>query len=327
VLLFVVSKLTPDVFGLQHWHGLSQRTAPFSDGTPQVSQWPIAPFGFFDYSITPRVGDAGSYFYHSHVGFQANTAQGVIIVEDQNAIPYRYDHDLPLFIQDYFPRNDSSIEDGLVANPFKWSGEPESIEINGMSGNSSFNNASDPSCTPYVITVKPATTYRLRFISGTALSFVTLGIEDHDNLTIIEADGEYTKPWSTDHLQLGSGQRFSILLKTKTETELASANKTNYWLRYESRDRPTNVTGYALLHYDLPGSDLPTALPTTSPVTLPRNVSAITSWAEYALEALHETESFPTLSEVTRTVTITMRQVIREGAYVNRTINGTLEWA
>ncbi|KEF57337.1 L-ascorbate oxidase [Exophiala aquamarina CBS 119918] len=307
-----------------HWHGLSQRTAPFSDGTPQVSQWPIAPFEFFDYSITPLVGDAGSYFYHSHVGFQANTAQGVLIVEDQNSVPYQYDADLSLFIQDYFPKNDSTIENDLVANPFKWSGEPEAIEINGQSGNSSFNNASDPSCTPHIITVKPGTTYRLRFISGTALSLVTLGIEEHDNLTIIEADGDYTKPWSTDHLQLGSGQRFSILLRTKTEAELASATKMSYWLRYESRDRPTNVTGYALLQYDLPGSDLPSILPATNPVTLSGNV---TNWAEYSLESLQETEPFPTLAEVTRTVTITMRQVIREGAYVNNTINGTLEWA
>lgn len=270
------------------------------------------------------VGDAGSYFYHSHVGFQANTAQGVLIVEDQNPVPYHYDEDIPLFIQDYFPKNDSAIEDGLVANPFKWSGEPEAIEINGQSGNTSFANASDASCTPHVITVKPDTAYRLRLISGTALSFVSLGIEGHDNLIIIEADGEYTKPWNTDHVQLGSGQRFSILLQSKTAAELASANQTSYWIRYESRDRPTNVTGYALLNYDIPGSDLPTALPAKSPVTLPRNV---TSWAEYALESLQESEPFPSLSEVTRTVTITMRQVIREGAYTNKTINGTLEWA
>jgi L-ascorbate oxidase len=229
-----------------------------------------------------------------------------------------------LFIQDYYPKNDSTIENGLVANPFKWSGEPEAIEINGQSGNSSFTNAPDASCTPHVITVKPGATYRLRFISGTAISLVTLGIEDHDNLTIIEADGEYTKPWTTDHVQLGSGQRFSILLRTKTEAELASINKKVFWLRYENRDRPTNVTGYALLKYDITGSSLPSTLPEKSPVTLPRNVTA---WAEYALESLHETEPFPSLSEVTRTVTITMRQVIREGAYVNRTINGTLEWA
>jgi FtsP/CotA-like multicopper oxidase with cupredoxin domain len=65
-----------------HWHGLAQRTAPFSDGTPQVSQWPIAPGHFFDYEVHPDIGDAGTYFYHSHVDFQAISAHGAIIVEE-----------------------------------------------------------------------------------------------------------------------------------------------------------------------------------------------------------------------------------------------------
>jgi L-ascorbate oxidase len=313
----------------KHWHGLSQRTSPFSDGTPAVSQWPIAPNEFFDYSIAPQIGDAGSFFYHSHVGFQSNTAQGVVIVEEaQNKTPpYSYDDDLPLFIQDYFPRNDSSIEQGLIANPFQWSGEAEAISINGFSGNSSFSNASEASCAPYALNVVPGRAYRLRFISATALSLVTIGIESHSNLTIIEADGSYTKPWGTDHIQLGSGQRFSIILQAKTQVELAAAgNRTDFWIRYENRERPNNVSGYALLHYNIPGrsTNLPPSLPTSPPITLPRNV---TSWAEYSLEPLNLVEPFPRLSEVTRTVYITMQQVIRVGAFVNGTINGTLQWA
>jgi len=104
---------------------LSQRTDIFSDGTPQVSQWPIAPLEYFDYAVTPQIGDAGSYFYHSHVGFQAVTATGVLIVEDIAAdkSPYTYDDERTLFLQDFYPTNDSVIEKGLVANPFVWSGE------------------------------------------------------------------------------------------------------------------------------------------------------------------------------------------------------------
>ncbi|KAJ4590774.1 hypothetical protein HRR83_007788 [Exophiala dermatitidis] len=253
----------------------------------------------------------------------ASTAQGVIVVQDLEAIPYEYDQDVPLLIQDYFDKNDSTIQQGLVANPFRWSGEPYSIQINGFSGNSSFSNASDASCTPFVLNVTTDTTYRLRFISNTALSLVTLGVEDHDNLTIIEADGQYTMPWTTDHVQLGSGQRFSVLLKTKSRPELQKSNQTSYWIRYENRDRPTNVSGYALLQYNISGSDRPDQLPASPPLTLPRDVI---NWAEYALEALRPAEVFPRLSEVTRTIYITMRQVIRVGSYTNGTINGTLQW-
>lgn len=34
-----------------HWHGLSQRMTPASDGTPLISQWPIAPGRWFEYEM------------------------------------------------------------------------------------------------------------------------------------------------------------------------------------------------------------------------------------------------------------------------------------
>ncbi|KAK5080811.1 hypothetical protein LTR70_000484 [Exophiala xenobiotica] len=314
-----------------HWHGLSQRVDIFSDGTPQVSQWPIAPFNYFDYAMTPQVGDAGSYFYHSHVGMQAITASGVIIVEDFKAdtLPYAYDHDVSLFFQDFYNKNDSVMEAGLVANPFVWNGEPEAILINGKSGNSSFSNATDDTCTSEIVKVNPGESYRIRLISNTALSFITLGIEDHDNLTVIEADGEYIKAWSTDHIQIGSGQRFSLLFRAKTTEELASMNKTNFWLRYENRDRPTNVSGYALLQYQTELSvSLPRDLPAEPPIALPNDRKHVTTWSEYSLSSLdaQNTQDFPKLSEVTRTIYITMSQVIRDGFY-NGSFHGVLQWA
>ena len=56
--------------------------SPFSDGTPAVSQWPIPPLHYFDYEFRIQYGDAGTYFYHSHVGFQAITAAGALIIEE-----------------------------------------------------------------------------------------------------------------------------------------------------------------------------------------------------------------------------------------------------
>jgi L-ascorbate oxidase len=54
--------------------------APFSDGTPGASQWPIPPLHYFDYQLSIPVGTAGTYFYHSHVGLQAISATGPLIV-------------------------------------------------------------------------------------------------------------------------------------------------------------------------------------------------------------------------------------------------------
>ncbi|KAI2606758.1 putative multicopper oxidase [Hypoxylon sp. NC1633] len=326
-----------------HWHGLTMRTAPFSDGTPIVSQWPIAPGMFFDYEIHPEVGDAGTYFYHSHMGFQAGTAHGLLVVEDADEPPYQYDEDIPIVFADWYMKTDEEIEKGLMSIPFKWSGEPNALVFNDRTGNKSFEDAPDDSCKPFVLDVEPAKTYRLRFVGGTSMSFVQGAIEDHSNLTIIAADGLYSKPAATDRIQIGAGQRFDVLLSTKTQEELDADGKDGqYWFRFESRGRPQDMGGYALLQYNTTssgnstevkrsttpdyGSSKPLAFPDKPPVTLPPDGNGIAEWMEYDLELLNITSPFPTLSEVTRTIYITVSQDIINGSYDGSTITGSLVW-
>ncbi|TKY88199.1 hypothetical protein EX895_002909 [Sporisorium graminicola] len=47
-----------------------------------VSQWPIRPGRWFEYRIPLTTEDRGTFFYHSHVGVQAMTAYGAVVVED-----------------------------------------------------------------------------------------------------------------------------------------------------------------------------------------------------------------------------------------------------
>ena len=161
--------------------------SPFSDGTPQVSQWPIAPLHFFDYEVHVPVGMAGTYFYHAHVGFQAISAAGPLIVEDEESAPYQYDEEKIIFISDVFNKTDDTIETGLVASPLSWSGETSMVLINGKGGGD--NNGTYCKGELDVIHVQPGKTYRLRFIGGTALTFATIAIQGHEKLTVIEADG------------------------------------------------------------------------------------------------------------------------------------------
>ncbi|KAI1139100.1 putative multicopper oxidase [Hypoxylon sp. FL0543] len=327
-----------------HWHGLTMRTAPFSDGTPIVAQWPIAPGKFFDYEIHPEVGDAGTYFYHSHMGFQAVTAHGLLVVEDQDSPPYQYDEDIPVVFADWYMKTDEEVETGLTSLPFQWSGEPNALIFNDRTGNKSFEEAPDDTCKPYIVDVEPAKTYRFRFVGGTAISFVQFGIEGHPNLTIIAADGLYSKPATTDHIQIGSGQRFDVLLTTKTQEELDADGKDGqYWFRFESRGRPEDMGGYALLQYNAATSssnstqklkrrksangqgNLP-KFPDKPPVSLPPDGAEIVKWLEYTLTPLNTTSSFPTLSEVTRTLYITVNQDIINGSYDGSTVSGKLIW-
>ncbi|KAI0205948.1 L-ascorbate oxidase [Astrocystis sublimbata] len=323
-----------------HWHGLRMRVAPFSDGTPQVSQWPIAPGEFFDYEIHPEIGDAGTYFYHSHVGFQAMTAHGLLYVEDAGTPPYQWDEDVPVFLGDFYKKSDKEIEGDLVASPFRWPGEPDSLVFNDRSGTHSFDNAPDDSCKPYIITIDPGKTYRFRFVGGTTISFVQIGIEGHKNLTIISVDGYYTKPAQVDHIQLGGGQRFDTLITAKSEAELAAEGRNQYWIRYETRGRSPGLHGYALLQYTSTGSNSkarglknrgqndaspPGKNPSHSPVSLPPD-GDLTGWLEYTLEELNTQPKFPPLSEVTRTIYITVAEKVVDGTYDGGSVTGSLIW-
>ena len=294
--------------------------SPFSDGTPGASQWPIPPNHYFDYELEMEVGHAGTYFYHSHIGFQAVTAAGVLIVEEEGDSPYEYDEERTIALSDVFEKTDEDIEDGLIANPFRWSGETANVLVNGK-GQLPGKLASS-SCELASIDVEPDKTYRFRFIGGTALSFVTLAFEDHDQMTLIEADGEYTKPVNVSHLQVGSGQRFSVLLKSKSRSEL---EKTQFFIQIETRDRPTLTRSYAVLNYKIPSSKrmpapnqaapgLPT-IPKSPLLTLPPTTLG---WLDGQLESLLLDPLFPPSTAVTRRITIRTHQILG---------NGTITWA
>jgi len=230
-----------------------------------------------------------------------------LIVEDSGKIPYHYDEELVIFLQDVFNLTDTNITAGLEANPFVWSGETTNVMVNGKGQLSGAPQS--PSCELASLNVKPDTTYRVRFIGGTGLSFVSLGFEEHSQLTIIEADGQYTQPYTVDYLQVASGQRFSVLFTTKCSDELT---KQQYFLQIETRERPTLTRAYAILNYASQSVELPA--PATPPLSLPNQTYG---WLDYTLRPLVADNGFPSASEVTRRITVRMHQVV----------NGTIIWA
>ncbi|OXV06664.1 hypothetical protein Egran_05565 [Elaphomyces granulatus] len=283
-----------------HWHGLSMMVAPFSDGTP-VSQWPIPPRHFFDYELRPDVGYAGTYFYHSHLGFQAVTASGPLIVEDSDdTCSYEYDDERIVYLTDLFLNTDEVIENDLAGPNVTWPGDSNDILVNGQ-GRLATNATGQ--CSLAAIDVEPGKTYRLRFIGATALSLVWLAFEGHDAMTIIEADGHYTQPLNASYLQIGSGQRFSVLLSTKPETEV---EQRQFYMQLSTLERPTSLTTFAVLRYSGTTPDL-THVPSTPPLPV---ANTTVGWLNYQLRPLIPDSNFPTLSEVNRRVTITVHQNI-----------------
>ncbi|KAK0565371.1 hypothetical protein OC844_001266 [Tilletia horrida] len=243
-----------------HVHGMSQRMTPSSDGTPLVSQWPIAPGNWFEYEFVTTDEDIGSYYYHSHVGMQALTANGPFIVEGR--VPSIYQKartERTLMLGDWYWQDTTQIVNGLLGNPFVWLGSSKAILLNGQAVNNcnatiAQMNANltcaDTPASPSVVSVPYSTDVRLRLIGALALSYTSFGILNH-TLDVIAADGTYLEPVKNQsHVEIMAGQRYDLVLHSKS-AEQVQADATNgcYWIRMESRWRNPTSGGWGLLAY------------------------------------------------------------------------------
>ncbi|KFY22306.1 hypothetical protein V493_06685 [Pseudogymnoascus sp. VKM F-4281 (FW-2241)] len=293
-----------------HWHGLTMAAAPFSDGTPLASQWPFPPDSFYDYEISVPVGSAGTYFYHSHVGIQAIACTGPLSVIEAGDPPYEYFDEKWLFFQDVFKQNDSYILEGLSATPQRYDGDQAMVLINGKGGGVHDKGivCNEPLS---VINVEPGRTYRFRVVGASAISFETFGIEGHNDLELIEADGGYIEKYNTSFIQVAAGQRFSFLFHAKQNPE-----KQRYYVQLETRDHGNRCHSYAVINYgdqSLDAAGVPAKYypPVDSVITLPEMDH---EFLEYQLRPLennysdpvYSSDDFPTADEVTRRINVTI---------------------
>ncbi|KAJ0975101.1 hypothetical protein J5N97_017066 [Dioscorea zingiberensis] len=248
-----------------HWHGIRQLGTPWSDGTEGVTQCPIIPGETFIYSFV--VDRPGTYIYHAHYGMQRSAGlYGLIRVAlPQGEVePFKYDSDQSLILNDWWHKSAFEQSVGLSSIPFAWVNEPDSILINGRGR---FNcslvqgggtcNSTNPDCAPYVITAVPGRTYRLRIASITSLSAFNFQIEGH-NMTVVEADGHFVKPFVVESLYIYSGETYSVLVKADQDPSR------NYWAAVNVVSRqPKTPTGFAIFNYypNHPKKNPPTVLP------------------------------------------------------------------
>ncbi|XP_054816633.1 L-ascorbate oxidase-like [Prosopis cineraria] len=256
-----------------HWHGIRQRGTPWSDGTEGVTQCPILPGDTFIYKFV--VDKAGTFLYHAHYGMQREAGLvGSIIVAlpEEESEPFTYEHDHNILLTDWYHKSTFDEAIGLSSIPFVFVGEPQSLLINGrgrfncslLGSSSSVNEvckATDSECSPYVLTVEPGKTYRLRIGSLTSLSSLSFQIEGH-KMIVVEADGHYVEPFEVENLYIYSGETYSVLLKANQDPSR------NYWITTNVVSRkPSTPLGLAILNY-FPNHPKrkPTTVPPPGPV-------------------------------------------------------------
>ena len=100
-------------------------------------------------------------------------------------------------LSDFWHRDGRTLAAGLVQQPFRWVGDPQSILHNGKGNYSCPASATATTACPSPplspaqaleqVLVEPGKTYLLRVIGATSLSFLDLAVEGHA-LTVVEAD-------------------------------------------------------------------------------------------------------------------------------------------
>jgi FtsP/CotA-like multicopper oxidase with cupredoxin domain len=188
-----------------HFHGMLVQQTPQMDGVAYVTQMPIESQRSFTYVF--RAYPSGTYFYHSHAGLQSATAFGPLIIHDRQK-PWNISEvsSGPLLFSDlWFKPDRLTQEQGLLASPFVWQGEPTYLLINGKRD--------------FILTVDPDKKYLLRLIGSTTLSTVVFGIDEHP-MTVVEVDGTLIKPKENiSSIELSSGQRYAVIIETKTQSK------------------------------------------------------------------------------------------------------------
>ncbi|KAF7726686.1 hypothetical protein EC973_008560 [Apophysomyces ossiformis] len=202
-----------------HFHGIRQYGSVESDGVPYLTQHPILPGEVFLYDFQV-VNQAGTFFYHAHVGMAELTAFGAFIVHEQASENNSNVNDYPeqtVMLSEWWHWSRRSLEQYLLGPEFDDIPEAESLLLNGRTIYHPEKIAAH--CDGYtVMDVVAGRTNRIRVIGATTFRTYGFAIQQH-NLTIIEVDGEPVKPYVVPFLEVAPGQRFSVLLHADQEVK------------------------------------------------------------------------------------------------------------
>ncbi|SPQ25362.1 56ba3eea-c91d-41ce-9e2b-5e6ba52fc50c [Thermothielavioides terrestris] len=229
-----------------HWHGIRQYHSNCQDGVPGVTECPTQPGESRTYEF--KVTQYGTSWYHSHFSMQySNGLYGPLVIHGPSSA--NWDVDLgPWLIADWYHTDVF----GLVhqGEAFNIPAVPDSTLINGK-GKFSCDPASDSRCDGtggefFEVLLNHGTTYKLAVVSTASLLTYNFWIDGH-NFTVISTDFVAVKPYTTNFLTVGIGQRFEIILHANASL----ANGTNFWIHAQDCRLPKALDWRAgIVRYD-----------------------------------------------------------------------------
>ncbi len=223
-----------------HWHGI---LLPANmDGVPGLSFRGIRPGETYTYRFNVR--QAGTYWYHSHSGFQEQQGvYGPLVIEPREAEPFKYDREHVVLLSDWTDENPSRVFAKLkkqsdyynfhkrtVVNFFRdvrERGLGSTLDDRLMWGDMRMNptDLADVSGATYTYLMngvapagswtglfKPGEKVRLRFINGSAMSYFDVRIPGL-KMTVVAADGQHVHPVTVDEFRIATAETFDVIVE------------------------------------------------------------------------------------------------------------------
>ena len=243
-----------------HWHGI---LLPFDmDGVPGISFPGIRAGETFEYRYPLR--QYGTYWYHSHSGFQEQLGQyGAMIIDPAEPEPFEYDRDYVVMLSDwtfedpyrvmarlkkvphYYNRQKRTVWDffrdagdrgvgSALADRLMW-GEmrmdaTDLADVNGATYTYLMNGMAPER--NWTALFEPGQRVRLRIINASAASFFDVRIPGLP-MTVVQSDGQHVRPVETDEIRVAIAETYDVIVHPTEDRA--------YTLFAESMDR----SGYA----------------------------------------------------------------------------------
>ena len=223
-----------------HWHGII--LPAHMDGVPGFSFDGIRPGETFEYRFP--VTQNGTYWYHSHSGFQEQTGvYGALVIDAPEPAPFAFEREHVVLLSDwsdeqpenifaklkkqshYYNRNQRTVGDLMQQLNADGVGATWNDRAMWNRMRMTDNDISDVTGATYTFLVNgqaPDANWtglfargekvRLRFINAAAMTIFDVRIPGL-KMTVVAADGQYVEPVTIDEFRIGVAETYDVIVE------------------------------------------------------------------------------------------------------------------
>ncbi|MBA6412080.1 copper resistance system multicopper oxidase [Parahaliea sp. F7430] len=228
-----------------HWHGIILPSG--MDGVPGLSFEGIKPGESFEYQFD--VNQSGTYWYHSHSGYQEPRGMyGAIVIDPKEPEPFSYDRDYVVMLSDWSDEDPQDIyaklkkfshyynfsqrTAGDLWRDIKEKGVAQTWRERAMWNHMRMSETDISDVTGYTYTYlmngatpdegwvglfKRGEKIRLRFINAASMTIFDVRIPGL-TMTVVAADGQNIEPVSVDEFRLGVAETYDVIVQPSDDS-------------------------------------------------------------------------------------------------------------